>query len=54
MVDVFEYAAPLGVLGQLAEWLVLTSYLSRFLTRRAYALKRLAESGEGERFVEMR
>jgi ligand-binding SRPBCC domain-containing protein len=47
MVDVFDFNAPLGLLGTLAERVFLTAYLRRFLTKRAEALKRLAESGAG-------
>ena len=51
MVDVFDFNAPLGALGVLAERLFLTAYLSRFLETRAQELKRLAESGAGQRFI---
>jgi hypothetical protein len=51
MRDVFEFAAPFGVVGRLAERAVLTGYLRRFLEERARVLKRLAESGEGNRFI---
>lgn len=51
MRDVFEYAAPWGVAGRFAERAVLTGYLRRFLEQRARVLKKLAESGEGRRFV---
>ena len=50
MVDVFEFVAPLGFLGVLAERLFLTGYLTRFLDRRARVLKRLAESDARARF----
>lgn len=43
MVDEFDFSAPLGVLGRVAEQLFLTAYLRRFLQRRAAALKRMAE-----------
>lgn len=43
MLDVFEYRAPLGPLGWLAERLFLTWYLRRFLTARADFLKQHAE-----------
>jgi ligand-binding SRPBCC domain-containing protein len=51
MRDVFEFLAPLGPAGRLAEWMVLTRYLRRFLAERARVLKWLAESGEGQRFI---
>lgn len=54
MVDVFDFNAPLGPLGLLAERLFLTAYLSRFLETRAQALKRLAESGDTRRFIDTR
>jgi ligand-binding SRPBCC domain-containing protein len=52
MRDVFEFAAPLGVVGRLADRIVLTGYLRRFLVHRAQVLKRLAESGEGKQFID--
>lgn len=51
MRDVFEFLAPLGAVGRLAEQAVLTGYLRRFLAERARVLKWLAESGEGKRFI---
>jgi ligand-binding SRPBCC domain-containing protein len=51
MRDVFDFTAPWGVLGRLAERLLLTNYLRRFLEERAQVLKGLAESGEGQRFI---
>lgn len=51
MRDVFEYLAPFGAVGRLAERTVLTGYLRRFLAERARVLKWLAESGEGQRFI---
>ena len=51
MRDVFEYRAPFGPLGRVAERLFLTAYMKRFLRRRMYELKRLSESSEWSRFV---
>jgi ligand-binding SRPBCC domain-containing protein len=51
MRDVFDYAAPLGPLGRLAEKLFLTSYLRRLLTARNQELKAVAESQEWAQFV---
>lgn len=51
VIDVVEYAAPLGWLGRLAERLVLQRHLTAFLETRAAALKSLAEGDEWERFV---
>lgn len=44
MTDTFDYTAPLGLLGRLAESLVLTRHIRSFLTERNRALKITAES----------
>ena len=46
MRDVFNFKAPLGVLGKLAEWLFLTRYMLRFLEERNQVIKEVAESGK--------
>lgn len=43
MTDIFEYAAPLGVFGKLAERLFLNRYLKNFLIERNSYIKLLAE-----------
>src|SRR5215469_16595650 len=43
MADAFHFAAPLPVLGRLAEILVLRSYMQTLLRERNAVLKRLAE-----------
>jgi len=43
MVDDLEFVAPLGVLGRVAEWLVLKKYLTRLLATRAEVIKRACE-----------
>jgi ligand-binding SRPBCC domain-containing protein len=47
MVDDVRYTVPLGPLGRLADRLFLERYLRRFLSRRARALKKLAEREAG-------
>lgn len=49
--DEVRFAAPWGVLGQVAEKLVLRRHLIRFLKRRNALIKRVAESGEWQRFL---
>jgi ligand-binding SRPBCC domain-containing protein len=49
--DVFDYRAPLGPLGWLAERLFLSAYMRRFLLIRMRELKVLAESDAWSRFV---
>jgi ligand-binding SRPBCC domain-containing protein len=51
MRDVFDYAAPLGPLGRLAEWLFLTRYMRRFLAERSRQVKTAAESADWTRYV---
>jgi hypothetical protein len=51
MEDVFRFAAPLPVLGRLAEILVLRKYMQRLLRERNAVLKEIAESGDWERFL---
>ena len=49
--DVFEYRAPLGLLGKLVERVFLTGYMRRFLEVRARELKALAESDAWVQFL---
>lgn len=44
MRDVFDFESPLGLLGRIADALVLTRYLRGFLERRNEVIKRAAES----------
>lgn len=52
MTDVFEYVAPLGPLGRLAERLFLTRYMRRFLVERNRVLKDTAESDRWRRYLD--
>jgi ligand-binding SRPBCC domain-containing protein len=52
MKDRFEFTSPLGILGKVADWLFLASYMRRFIIRRNAVLKQLAESGEWSRYVQ--
>jgi ligand-binding SRPBCC domain-containing protein len=49
--DELRFAAPLGILGRIAETLVLRRYMTRFLERRNAVIKRVAESQEWREFV---
>ena len=44
MIDVFTFRAPLGILGRLAETLVLTRYMKALLLTRNTYLKQVAEA----------
>jgi ligand-binding SRPBCC domain-containing protein len=50
MIDIFEFTAPLGFLGKLAESLFLTNYMTKFLIIRNRELKEIAE---GDRWGEL-
>ncbi len=49
--DVFDFEAPLGLLGRFAEWLFLTEYMRRFLSARALEIKSAAESTDWTKYV---
>jgi ligand-binding SRPBCC domain-containing protein len=44
MTDILAFSAPLGILGRIAETLVLRRYLTRLLEARAKIIKEAAES----------
>ena len=44
MRDVFRFAAPLGILGRAAAWVVLRRYMARLLRERSAAIREIAES----------
>lgn len=49
--DVFEYNAPLGLLGKIAEKVFLTRYMRNFLIKRNLMLKHAAETDEWKVFL---
>jgi hypothetical protein len=51
MRDRFTFAAPLSVLGSIAEQLFLRRYMDRFLRRRNEILKQVAESDGWQDFI---
>jgi ligand-binding SRPBCC domain-containing protein len=46
MHDIFDFTSPLGPLGRIADALVLTRHLRRFLAQRNHVIKQIAESDE--------
>lgn len=52
MVDDFDFSAPLGPLGRLAEALFLKSYMQKFIVERNAVLKRVAESDEWKKYLD--
>lgn len=51
MKDVFCFAAPLGVFGQLAEFAVLRRYMRGLLLERNAAIRQIAESPEWRNYL---
>jgi ligand-binding SRPBCC domain-containing protein len=51
--DVFEYAAPLGFLGKLADFLFLKKYVTNFLKERNLVLKDFAETDRWKKLLEI-
>jgi len=51
MRDIFDFTAPLGPLGHLAEVLVLRRYMRSFLMERNAELRQVAESDEWRRYL---
>lgn len=46
MQDVFDYSAPLGILGRLAERLFLTRYMANLLRQRNAVIRAMAEGDQ--------
>jgi ligand-binding SRPBCC domain-containing protein len=44
MIDVFDFASPLGPLGKVVDCLVLRRYMTRLVQERTLSIKRAAES----------
>ncbi len=51
MRDVFEYASPLRILGEIADALFLENYMKNLLTERNRLIKRTAESADWRKFL---
>jgi hypothetical protein len=51
MTDVFLFAAPMPILGKIAEAVVLRRYMTNLLRERNAVIKQIAESGEWQRYL---
>lgn len=51
MRDVFTFESPLGILGRIADSLILTRYMTAFLRERNRVIKAVAESDDWSRFT---
>ena len=52
MRDVFEYESPLGIVGALADALILRRHMVRLLRERNDVVKRVAESADWQRYLQ--
>lgn len=43
MTDIFDYKSPYGILGKFADWLFLKNYMTRFLSKRNFLIKKHCE-----------
>lgn len=48
MTDVFNFASPLGLLGNVADWLFVTRHMRNLLVVRNQRIKSIAESGNAK------
>lgn len=53
MRDVFDYTSPLGILGHVADAIILKRYLANLLRVRNEHIRRIAESGNVDRYLSM-
>ena len=51
MIDRFEFESPFVILGRLADWIFLESYMRRFLVQRNMQLRELAESEDWRKYL---
>ena len=51
MIDVFDFEAPFGFIGNMAENLILIKYLKHFLFRRNHYIKKRAEGNQWHKFI---
>jgi hypothetical protein len=51
MKDVFDYDAPLGIFGRLADRLFLENYMKKILAARNRLIKQIAESDDWKKFL---
>jgi ligand-binding SRPBCC domain-containing protein len=51
MKDIFIFESPLGILGTIANHLLLTKYMIYFLNERNMVIKEFAESEKGKKLL---
>jgi ligand-binding SRPBCC domain-containing protein len=53
MRDLFDFDAPFGLIGRIAEGIFLTRYMRRLLAERSASIKRIAESDDWRQYFEL-
>lgn len=51
MTDEFDFTSPLGMVGQLADWIFVTRHIRHLLIKRNILIKTVAESEESDKFI---
>ncbi len=51
MIDLFDYTSPFGLLGKLADRIILKEYMTKLLTTRNKIIKDFAESDKWKEVV---
>jgi ligand-binding SRPBCC domain-containing protein len=51
MTDYFDYESPFGILGKLADKILLEKYMTQLLRKRNLAIKAFAESGKWKKML---
>ncbi len=54
MTDRFDFTSPWGILGNVADWLVITRHMRHLLKTRNLLIKTVAESAESGRYIRPR
>lgn len=49
--DVFDFDSPLGILGEIADWIIVESHLKTMLEERNALIKRIAEGDDWRKFL---
>lgn len=51
MTDTFDFTSPLGIIGRVADWLIVTRHMRKLLETRNSLIRTVAESGDSDRFI---
>ena len=51
MTDTFDFTSPLGILGKIANWLLVTRHMRKILESRNSEIKAVAESNDSHKFL---